>query len=248
MGSLACTPRSLPGQGRARIKNVTRSRFGRAGAPLVARRADHSGSAGGRAYDRLTHVLETPAKGQAPGKRRVSERGVLEPRGDRPHRRAELRGRGALPVVRRAPPGGPRVLASRGDRPAGRLLGRHPLRRLRARQPGLGALLLRPSRRPLPRNRRGTAGPAAAVDAQHGPDHAHALPPPGQQGLHPQDGARPRAADHRVRRRHHRHRVRARPLPTSSKKWPPSSPSSSSPSCWACPRRIGAWSSTGPIA
>ena len=95
-------------------------------------------------------------------------------------------------------------------RPPRRLLGRHPLRRLRPGQPGLGALLLGPARLALPRNGRRPAGPAAADDAQHGPDHAHALPPAGQQGLHPQDGARPRAADRRLRRRHHRCGVRAR--------------------------------------
>ena len=95
-------------------------------------------------------------------------------------------------------------------RPAGRLLGRHPLRRLRSGQPRLGALLLGAPRLPLPRDGRRPARPAAADDGQHGPDHAHALPATGQQGLHAQDGARPRAADHRLRRRDHRRGVRAR--------------------------------------
>ena len=101
---------------------------------------------------------------------------------------------------------------------------------------------------PLPRDGRRPAGPAAADDGQHGPDHAHPLPATGQQGLHPQDGAGPGAADHRVRRRHHRRRLRARHAPTSSRRSPPSSRSSSSPSCSACPRRTAAWSSTGPTA
>ena len=84
---------------------------------------------------------------------------------------------------------GARVLAPRSVGPPGRVLGRHRLRRLRHREPGLGALLVGQALRPLRRHGRGAAGPAAADDAQHGPDHAHPVPPAGQQGLHPEAGA-----------------------------------------------------------
>ena len=84
-------------------------------------------------------------------------------------------------------------------------------------------------------------------DAQHGPAAAHPLPAPGQQGLHPPDGPRPRGQD--------RH---APPTPSSTRSCEqgsadfvdrrsrPSCPSRSSPTCWACPRRTATWCSTGP--
>ena len=200
-----------------------------------------------RAYDQLTHVLEMASKGwRAPCP--AGKGGAYGSRGDRPHRRAQLRGRGAPPLVRGAPPGGAGLLAPRGGGPPRRLLGHHPLRRLRARQPGLGAVLLGPPGLPLPRHGRRPAGPAAADDGQHGPDHAHALPPAGQQGLHPQDGRATWSSRSSATPTASSTPSASAARPTSSRRSPPSSPCSSSPSCWACPRRTAAWSSTGPTA
>ena len=109
------------------------------------------------------------------------------------------------------------------------LLVGHPLRRLRRGQPGLRALLLLPVGRPLPRHGRGGPGPAAHDDAEHGPAHAHPLPAPGQQGVHPPDDPGPRGQGGGVDRLHHRHACASRGPPTSSSRSPPSCPSRSSP-------------------
>ena len=90
-----------------------------------------------------------------------------------------------------------------------RVLGRHPLRRLRGGQPGLRALLLVPPDLALPRLRRGAARAAADDDGQHGPAAAHPVPAPGQQGLHPADDPRPRGQGGGLHRRHPRLGVRA---------------------------------------
>ena len=101
-----------------------------------------------------------------------------------------LRGRCPPRLAGPPAPPRPRPLAGRARRP--RLLGRHPLRGLRHRQPGLRALQLgRPGDHAL-RARRGRGRPAEPDDAQHGPAAPHPLPAPGQQGLHPPHGARPR--------------------------------------------------------
>ena len=164
---------AVPARSRPRSgKTVTRSRFGGSGrgrrpgsgphrpggrtstgaAPPPAGRPRARGPrrvpvATRRAYDRLTHVLEMATKARHPSRGPVPERGVLMSLEeiDLIDGRNFVAGR-APPLVRRAPPGGAGLLAPRGGRPPGRLLGHHPLRRLRARQPGLGALLLGPPR------------------------------------------------------------------------------------------------------
>ena len=112
-------------------------------------------------------------------------------------------------VVRRAPPTGAGVLA-RGARRA-RLLGRHQVRRLRHGQPRLRALLLGQAGHVAVGDARGAARAAAAHDAQHGPAPAHALPAPGEQGLHAAHGELARAEDPPDGRRHHRRRHREGP-------------------------------------
>ena len=107
------------------------------------------------------------------------------------------------------PPAPPRPGALAGRARRARLLGRHQLRRLRHRQPGLRALQLgRPGHHALRAQRRRDR-PAGPDDAEHGPAAAHPLPAAGQQGLHAAHGARPRGVHPPGHRRHHRsgHRV-----------------------------------------
>ena len=122
--------------------------------------------------------------------------------GHRPGRFGELRGiRTTCPVCG--------VASGRGglaERAAGRawILGRDPISRLRRRQPGLRAVLVRPQGCiHLGLSARGP-GPAAADDAQHGSPFAHPLPAAGQQGVHAPDGRPPRGTDPSDGRRDHR--------------------------------------------
>jgi len=75
-----------------------------------------------------------------------------------------------------------------------RILGRDRLRGLRHCESGLGALLVGQALQPLRRHGRRPARAAADDDAEHDPT-CTPLPQTGQQGLHSQAGARPRAPD-----------------------------------------------------
>ena len=166
----------------------------------------------------------------------------------RPLRPGQLRQRRALRVVRPAPRGGAGLLASGPGRLRRGVLGGHPVRRLRRRQPRLRALLVRPSDLPLPRHRRGAPRAAADDDGQHGPADAHPLPAAGQQGVHPPHDPRPRGQGRGIHRQRSSTPCASRGRPTSSSRSPPSCPSRSSPTSWACPRRTGTSSSTGRTA
>ena len=198
----------------------------------------------GRAYDRLTHVLKIAGKRQAPAQSAVPERGAVSLEeidlidgrnfvAGVPHEWfAELRRE--APVYWHpeevAPRGGFWAVTRYDDCVH---VNRDWEHFSSARR---GLALCRRGRRP--------AGPAAADDAQHGPDHARATDDWSTRASRQRwcatwssrSSGTPTASSTRC--------ASAAP-PTSSRRSPPSSRSSSSPSCSAYPRRTAAWSSTG---